>query len=55
VGSVLGVAHLEQLGLEPAAVHAQLLHGAGPEGVARSNEHTVLAFFDVAADLMHKL
>jgi len=51
MSSVLRVAHLKQLGVKPAAVHPQLLYRTGPERVAGSDEHGVLAFFDVAAHL----
>jgi hypothetical protein len=52
---VLRVTHLKKLRVKPAAVNAQLLHGARPERVASGNQHGVLAFFDVAADLMDEL
>ena len=52
VSGILGVTHLEQFCLQPAAVNPQLLNSAGPERVAGSDEHGVLAFFDVAADLL---
>jgi hypothetical protein len=52
---ILGVAHLEQLCLEPAAVDSQLLNSARPEGIAGSYEHGVLAFFDITAHLVNKL
>ena len=39
MSGVLRIAHLKQFCLQPAAVHPQLLHSAGPERVASSNEH----------------
>ena len=51
MSSVLRISHLKQLRIQPAAVHAQLLYGTRPECVTCGNQHGVLAFFDVAADL----
>ncbi len=55
MSGVLRVTHLKKLRVKPAAVNAQLLHGTRPERVASGNQHGVLAFFDVAADLMEGL
>ena len=52
MSSVLRIAHLKQLSVQPAAVHPQLLYGTGPERVASSDEHGIFALFDIAADLV---
>ena len=54
MSGVLRIAHLEQRRVEPAAVHPQLLNSSGPESVTGSNQHGVLAFLDIAADLWIK-